>query len=244
VEACTLVEYSDSPEGSARAGDPRQSEAGPEKAPLTLALDTGSPVSSVALATGGKVLGMASFASGEAEATLLGQIDRLLKEAGVSICDLERLIGARGPGSFTGLRIGLSTLLGLHQALKARSAAVSSFLPLARQGVGDLPVIAVVDALRGEWFARRFLEEPCKSVETDALIVRPEELPRWAPCQIVGFGVGTLSRQIPDRAGIELHEATPLAPQLVALAESPNLDWDASTLTRPFYLRPPATGSR
>jgi tRNA threonylcarbamoyl adenosine modification protein YeaZ len=244
VEVCTLVEYSDSPEAFARAEDPRRSESGTGRAPLTLALDTGSPITSVALARSGKVLGRASFASGEAEATLLGEIDRLLKEAGFSIRDLERLIGARGPGSFTGLRIGLSTLLGLHQALKVRSTAVSSFLPLARQGVGDLPVIAVVDALRGEWFAQRFLAEPSKSVDTDAVIVRPEELPRWAPCQIVGFGVGTLRRKIPDRAGIELHEAAPLAPQLAALAESPDLDWDASTLTCPFYLRPPATAYR
>jgi tRNA threonylcarbamoyl adenosine modification protein YeaZ len=201
-------------------------------------------VSSVALARGDELLGTASFASGEAEATLLGQIDRLLKEAGFSIRDLERLIGARGPGSFTGLRIGLSTLLGLHQALEVRSTAVSSLLPLARQGVGDLPVIAVVDALRGEWFAQRFPAESSKSIETGAGIIRPDELPRWAPCQIIGFGVGTLRRLIPDRSGIAFHEATPLAPQLAALAASPDLDWDASTLTSPLYLRPPATASK
>ena len=61
------------------------------------------------------------------------------------------------PGSFTGLRVGLATVLGLHQALGLPATALPTLEVLGCLGPGDgSTVVAVVDALRGEWFAQRF----------------------------------------------------------------------------------------
>jgi tRNA threonylcarbamoyl adenosine modification protein YeaZ len=123
-----------------------------------LALDTSTRLACVA----GADLGAQRIAERREEVSahsekLLLLIDDCLRELGLRPADLDGVICGSGPGSFTGLRIGLSTAKGLCYALGRPLAMISSLLALA-QSVGptnDAPaVLATMDAFRGRVFAR------------------------------------------------------------------------------------------
>jgi tRNA threonylcarbamoyl adenosine modification protein YeaZ len=113
---------------------------------LTLAFDTATEVATSALVDDGEVLGeRASRAQ-----TLLEDVDALLRQGGAHPSDLEALAVGIGPGSFTGVRIGLAAARGLAVALGIRGAGVSTLDALAAGAPGAVPV---VDARRREIFA-------------------------------------------------------------------------------------------
>ena len=88
-------------------------------------------------------------------ARLLGAVDEALDAAGVGWDEVTRLAVGVGPGSFTGLRIGIATARGLAQARGLEVVGVSTLEALAR-GADAESVLAVLDARRGEAFAAAF----------------------------------------------------------------------------------------
>lgn len=112
---------------------------------LILAFDTATDQATSALVDDGEVLGeRVSRAS-----TLLVDVDALLRQAGAHPGDLGALAVGTGPGSFTGIRIGLAAARGLALALGVHAAGVSTLDALAAGAPGALPVI---DAKRREVF--------------------------------------------------------------------------------------------
>lgn len=117
---------------------------------------------------------------------LLAMAADLLARAGVRWADLDRVAVGLGPGRFTGLRVGAATARGLAQSLGVELAGVSSLQALALEptlaGHGTRPVLAVIDALRGEVFAAGFQareddgEAACELSFSGALA--PDELAR------------------------------------------------------------------
>jgi tRNA threonylcarbamoyladenosine biosynthesis protein TsaB len=113
---------------------------------LTLAFDTATGVATSALVDDSEVLGeRVSRAQ-----TLLEDVDALLRQAGAHPSDLDRLAVGIGPGSFTGVRIGLAAARGLALSLDLPGAGVSTLAALAAGAPGAVPVI---DAKRQEVFA-------------------------------------------------------------------------------------------
>jgi tRNA threonylcarbamoyladenosine biosynthesis protein TsaB len=112
---------------------------------LILAFDTATDVATSALADDGEVLGERASRA----VTLLEDVDALLRQAGLQTRDIEALAVGIGPGSFTGVRIGLSTARGLALALGIPVAGVSTLDALEAGAPGALPVI---DARRREVF--------------------------------------------------------------------------------------------
>jgi tRNA threonylcarbamoyladenosine biosynthesis protein TsaB len=112
---------------------------------LILAFDTATDVATSALVGDGEVLGERASRA----VTLLEDVDALLRQAGVHTRELQGLAVGTGPGSFTGVRIGLSTARGLALALGLPVAGVSTLDALAAGAPGALPVI---DARRREVF--------------------------------------------------------------------------------------------
>jgi tRNA threonylcarbamoyladenosine biosynthesis protein TsaB len=104
---------------------------------------------------------------------LLAMAAQLLATAGVSWPSVERIAVGLGPGSFTGLRVGIATARGLAQSLSADLVGVSSSLALAKAaletppGEPNLPrdrrLLAVIDARRGEVFAGAYRASGCDS---------------------------------------------------------------------------------
>jgi tRNA threonylcarbamoyladenosine biosynthesis protein TsaB len=113
---------------------------------VILAFDTATDVATSALVADGEVLGE----RGSRAATLLEDVDALLRQAGMQTRAIDALAVGIGPGSFTGVRIGLSTARGLALALGVPVAGVSTLDALAAGAPGALPVI---DARRREVFA-------------------------------------------------------------------------------------------
>ena len=112
---------------------------------LTLAFDTATNVATTALVRDGDVLGERSSRA----ATVLADADELLRAAGLRPDALDRLVVGTGPGSFTGVRIGLAAARGLALALDLPVAGVSTLDALAAGAPGAVPVI---DARRREVF--------------------------------------------------------------------------------------------
>jgi tRNA threonylcarbamoyladenosine biosynthesis protein TsaB len=112
---------------------------------LTLAFDTATGVATSALVDGDELLGeRASRAQ-----TLLEDVDALLRQAGAHPAEIGRLAVGIGPGSFTGVRIGLAAARGLALSLGVEGAGVSTLAALAAGAPGAVPVI---DAKRREIF--------------------------------------------------------------------------------------------
>jgi tRNA threonylcarbamoyladenosine biosynthesis protein TsaB len=125
-----------------------------------LAFDTATPATTVALALADENLLTRRHEPGPGErpghvSELLPLALELLGEAGLTFAQLDRLAVGVGPGTFTGLRIGVATARALAQAHALPLVGVSTLRSLAA-GAGDAagaPVLAVLDARRGEAFA-------------------------------------------------------------------------------------------
>ena len=88
---------------------------------------------------------------------LLGQIETLLAAAGWALDDLDLLAAVTGPGSFTGLRIGIATVKGLAQVLERPVVGVSSLQTLAMNApLASVPVCAFLDARKKEVYTQLF----------------------------------------------------------------------------------------
>jgi tRNA threonylcarbamoyladenosine biosynthesis protein TsaB len=112
---------------------------------VILAFDTATDVATSALVDGEEVVGERTSRA----VTLLEDVDALLRQAGMQTRDVEALAVGIGPGSFTGVRIGLATARGLGLALGIPAAGVSTLDALAAGAPGAVPVI---DARRREVF--------------------------------------------------------------------------------------------
>ncbi len=234
-------QYSDSPTVGTGSG--------PAHGPV-VALDTASAITSVAVwvPADRKDAAEEAFDSlhapgGRASRSVLSLLDELLSKRGVPAQRIEGVIANRGPGSFTGLRVGLATALGLAESLGARATAVTGLRALAAQAGSaesedNRRILAVVDALRDEWFAQPFA--PSGVALADPEVISGQRLSEWAPCMITGFGLEGLPPEVRDHPEIATVEAGPLAPTLLELARRGGIEWNASLLTQPLYLRAPA----
>jgi tRNA threonylcarbamoyladenosine biosynthesis protein TsaB len=115
-----------------------------------LAVDTTSEFGSIALVEAERVIEEAPLHSCDGLAHILfGQIERLLERHSIGLDELDCFASASGPGSFTGVRVGLTAVKGLAEATGRRVVAVSNLQALAWFGTRGLRA-TVLDARRGE----------------------------------------------------------------------------------------------
>jgi tRNA threonylcarbamoyladenosine biosynthesis protein TsaB len=208
--------------------------------PLVLAFDTGSPITSVALGRDGVVIAEELVERAGSSDSLLALIDAVLRRAGADSRALDAICALRGPGSFTGLRIGLATALGLHQALGVRVAAMPTLRVLAEAADVEVPRVAsLVDALRGEWFVQIFDRRDLLEEKGPPRILDVDAVRALAADAVIGFGASRLLAPN-DAAGPRVIEPPPLAAVAARLA-STWTSWEAALLTEPLYLRPAPT---
>ena len=151
----------------------------------TLLIDTCGEVGSVALADEYTIMGFRELPARSASASLLSSISSLLLIAGWSIKDLDGVGVVSGPGSFTGLRVGLACAKGLCEALGIPVAAVSHLQLLAtaanvgagfaalNAGRGEVYVLDVVDHTESLRSLERFVQDAqwsCVVVTEESLL--------------------------------------------------------------------------
>ena len=125
--------------------------------PLILGLDTATPGGSVCIMRGqqmlASVIGDAAISHSN---TLLRDVDRVLKTAGLALQEIALFAAAAGPGSFTGLRIGLATIKALSATLNRPCVGIPTLHAVARSAGPSEATLALLPAGRGELFAQLF----------------------------------------------------------------------------------------
>ena len=136
-----------------------------KQTPLLLHIETATAVCSVALSRGAEVIGLKEEAGGNNHAkNLLPFVDEALKQGGCTINDLDGVAVSIGPGSYTGLRIGVSTAKGIAYTSGIPVMAISTLEGIA-QGAKQLwsetssepvQIVPMIDARRMEVFTTRY----------------------------------------------------------------------------------------
>ncbi|HEY8193326.1 MAG TPA: tRNA (adenosine(37)-N6)-threonylcarbamoyltransferase complex dimerization subunit type 1 TsaB [Gaiellaceae bacterium] len=190
---------------------------------LILAFDTATDTATSALVWDGEVLGELS----SRPVTVLQDLDALLRRGGVRDSQVEGIAVGIGPGSFTGLRMGLITARTLAFSWGVPLAGVSTLNALAAGAPGAIPVI---DARRREVFAL---------VEGEPVVLPPSELPVEPGRAYVGDGAMRYREEIERRGGEVPPDETDLhVPRARFHAELAG-EFGAPDLVEPMYLRIP-----
>lgn len=125
---------------------------------LLLAVDTSGRTGGISLARGDErrleLIESASIQGGTFSAELIPQIAQVLRRHAFAPQDLRGLVAVTGPGSFTGVRVGLTAVKGLAEVLHLPIATVTALEVLMSAFGHALPAMAVIDAGRGEVYVR------------------------------------------------------------------------------------------
>jgi tRNA threonylcarbamoyladenosine biosynthesis protein TsaB len=115
-----------------------------------LSLDTTSDLGSIAITADDRVIEEVILEAGDGFAhVLFGAIEDLLARNGLRLSDIDGFASAAGPGTFTGVRVGLAAVKGLAEAMSRKVAAVSNLKAMAAFGTGELRA-PWLDARRGD----------------------------------------------------------------------------------------------
>ncbi|HEX5378085.1 MAG TPA: tRNA (adenosine(37)-N6)-threonylcarbamoyltransferase complex dimerization subunit type 1 TsaB [Phenylobacterium sp.] len=205
---------------------------------MVLALDTCLSACSAAVLDGERVLArrVEPMLRGHQE-RLAPLVAELMAEAGLAFGALDRVGVTVGPGSFTGLRVGLAFAKGLGQALGIPVVGVGVLEALAEPLAGEGgTVFAVLEAKRGQVYLQAFsggaalMAPDGLAIETAA--ARLVELAGAGPAVLVGTGAGHVEAVLPAARVVVLDHADPVAVARLAAARTP-------VPPRPLYLRAP-----
>jgi len=209
--------------------------------PLLLVLETATSRGSVALMAGDGCLAEFSLRSTLTHSRrLLGAIEFLLQESGVTWPDLDAVAVSLGPGSFTGLRIGLSTAKGLALATGVPLIGVPTLDGLAAQFTFTTPLICpLLDARKKEVYAAFFrcADGGLPRRESEYLVLPPDRLADMVAAPTIFIGDGAecygdlLVRQLGDLA--LLPPAAIYLPRAAALGRLALARWRAGEFLEP-----------
>ncbi|HLF18755.1 MAG TPA: tRNA (adenosine(37)-N6)-threonylcarbamoyltransferase complex dimerization subunit type 1 TsaB [Candidatus Omnitrophota bacterium] len=211
-----------------------------------LALDTSLRDASLAVAKDGKVVRTKNYGfKKDLSAKLSGYIESILKAASLTIKKVDVIVVGLGPGSFTGLRVGLATAKAISYSLRIPIIGVASLDAIA-YGVPqeDAQICVILDARRNLLYACRYEKKggQLKRVD-DYMLVPMEELLKTVKGQtvFVGDGINIGKERVLKHPGATLAAekyGAPQAKHLIALASSriAKKDFDEAATLVPIYL--------
>jgi len=211
-----------------------------------LAIDTGQAACSVALWRDGAVVAhrLSPMPKGHAEA-LVPMIEEVQAEAGFTFEDLDAFAVTVGPGTFTGLRVGLATARGLAVAAGKPLIGVTTLeaiaWPVRQEAKDGAAIIATFDARRNEAYLQCFAASGASI--TEPALVSLDEVAAHVPDQAL-ICVGTGSALVRDRLtahahNIGLSSAAALPDARVVAEIAADRPVDPDRLPGPLYLRAP-----
>ena len=220
---------------------------------LILCIETGTDICSVGLSRDGELVSLRESDEGRDHAKRVGVfVDELLRETGIAPDELDAIAVGMGPGSYTGLRIGVSFAKGMCYGLQIPLVAVGSLDALAEVAIedneagildvkdwNDAVLCPMVDARRMEVYTRLFNAAGEPLSEVSAEIVTEQSFAEWRKGrQLVIFGNGAAKccEILPDATYVNI---TPSARGLARLAEQRLQEGKTEDIAyfEPFYLK-------
>ena len=211
---------------------------------LILHIETATKICSVALSDSGVLLDSlekqpSEYIHGE---YLTIFIDELLQSCNKSLKDLDAISVSIGPGSYTGLRIGLAVAKGLCFGLKIPLISVEtldSLLALGKKVQPNINLCAVLDARRMEVYSKIISSEETVVSDTEATIIDESTFTDFEPFVCFGDGAAKLSeiwsgRDITINNDIKLIAAGQLN---VSIAKFRNNNFEDLAYTKPMYIK-------
>lgn len=203
---------------------------------LILALDTATPTGSVAVLRDGRLAGVVSTSTDETYSSrLFRQLEFLLGELSLNVNQFDVFAVAAGPGSFTGLRVGIAAVKGWAEVFSKPIVAVSGLEAVAAQArFNDKWIASVLDARRGQIYAGLFRGDSSSLArEGDDEVCTPEEFLSALPARLHGRSLRFISptpkvielalaaaTSLPECASRSVFRASPvLAPEIAAIAD-------------------------
>lgn len=218
--------------------------------PRILTIQTACPAASLALTSGKRLLAELNLDIRETPSGwLLQEIDHLLLHANIKKQELDAIAVVNGPGSFTGLRVGLATAKGLAQSLDRPLIAISTLRCLAMQlPFAGFPVCVMHDARKQEVYTALFRWENGYPIAiSEEMVVDPSDVLEQISGEVVFVGSGaTLYRTLITRRFGERAHFAPFhlnVPRASSAAYLALLDWENGNVLSvyelmPNYLRP------
>ncbi len=182
------------------------------KKEVSIAIETSCRLGGVALGRDDEIVKVVAFDAGTRHATqLVSRLKELLAAHGLSPAALDHVYVSAGPGSFTGLRIGITVARTLAQAVgHLRCVAVPTALVVA-ENVRDLPwehLAVIADARQGCIHASLLKRDGERIVPADKPVVsRPDEFLARAPCPLLLAGEGLAYHDLTGRGDAVANES-------------------------------------
>lgn len=216
--------------------------------PTILALDTATEACSVALSYQDTMLTLDELSPRTHTQRILPMVDELLKKAGISIDQVNVLVFGRGPGSFTGVRVGIGIAQGLALGANLPVVGVSNLLAMAEQAyqqLGATEVVALIDARMNEvYFAQFSRQNDSWHSVVEEQVCSPEkaiaQFKFVSNLAIVGTGWKAYPQFAQANLDVAITEITlPSAKYMLSLAESDIKQGKTQTAfeIEPVYLR-------
>ncbi|MBZ9611915.1 tRNA (adenosine(37)-N6)-threonylcarbamoyltransferase complex dimerization subunit type 1 TsaB [Rheinheimera maricola] len=217
-----------------------------------LALDTSTEACSVALQYGSEVLTLDEVCPQQHSKRILPMVQQLLRQAGISLNQLDGIVFGRGPGSFTGVRIGVGVTQGLAFGADVPVHGVSTLAAMAQAAqrlYGAKQVIAAIDARMAEVYIGSFsLQQGLMQALSNEVAIKPQDISDFGlngEVHAVGTGWQTYAEALLAKqpAVIAADILYPSAQDMLTLA-LPALSagqFIAAELAEPVYVRDDVT---
>ena len=211
-----------------------------------LLIDTSTATLSVALSEGGQVVQERICTEPRQQASLTAPlVKEVLDAAGLTVADCDAVCVSKGPGSYTGLRVGVSTAKGLCFGAGVPLLSVGTLDVLAAEGMADPDrpshIVPMIDARRMEVYTAVFSPEGKQLTPVEAKIIGPESFAdELAQGPVLFIGDGALKcREVLTSPNAFFREAAPLASAMAPLAEAAYQEKRFEDLAyfEPFYLK-------
>lgn len=212
-----------------------------------LSIDSATQSGSVAVHRDGQLIGLQQYNIDKSHSSLLHVIiDQLIQNCGLSKSDLDAIAISAGPGSYTGLRIGVSSAKGFCFALDKPLIAVNTLEAMAKQvsniNTEKVLLCPMIDARRSEVYGMIFDHNLTIIEETEAIIVDEHSFDKYLQENRIiffGDGSGKCKTILNNENAVFIDNIIPSAKEIGELATQKYLKEDFENLAyyEPFYLK-------
>lgn len=212
---------------------------------IILCIETSDEICSVSVSNGKDEFSLESQESKSHAKVLTGLIEKILGKAGISLNDVEAVAVSSGPGSYTGLRIGISVAKGLCYSLDKPLISLEVFDILREKAIYNELIegkksFAMIDARRMEVYGKHWDSNGVQVGNAEAIILDEHFLELHSPSDTVFIGSGSHKlKELPNGIKVNTMDVRPDALNMLRLAQLKfnESNFEDTAYFEPFYLK-------